>query len=456
MAVAANTQTDIQIALATYLATAATLIQGKFEVRVTDSYQVPLSIFTCCFADASAGKGPVFKAITGPLQNLAMEYNQRHQEDREKDEMLNKNIDAQLRNLRKKLGRPSVDNEELYAEIAELESRKRKVDSEIVLYTQDVRKESFAQLAGTQPGERISILDPEGGCLRSLIDVPNLLPLLHQGYSGEPVRIDRQKYPSVNLDHAHISIGVLAQPDKLNRLKMYHHLWEEGFFPRMLSFFAQPFMGLRQPLGPEIPPELTRWYEQRLRLLFEYPWNGEGCEPYVLHLSQDAQTTWQQFAMEITNQSQLTANRVFLGPWFGKMKDAVIRVAAIYHLMEADSSELLAPIGHMEMYSAVSLVVELIPSAERIYRTFFPDPVWEAVSRVREWILRNWNPMGNWTVTARKICQNLRLKVEVVEAALGYLCGIHAIERVNPYPSPNHYHREYRTTQLILNPIAEG
>ena len=153
---------DMALAIPPLMATLSTVVQGKFAVLHPSGHPSELSMYWMGIADSSACKGGESWSVRSPLESIIGKRVEQDKKELAETKIMNSNIDAELKPLRRKLHRLEGDErEETVKKIASLEAEKKTMHDVFVFDTQDITDAGLIKLLSGQDGNRIGILDAE-------------------------------------------------------------------------------------------------------------------------------------------------------------------------------------------------------------------------------------------------------------------------------------------------------
>lgn len=207
------------------------------------------------------------------------------------------------------------------------------------LITSDITPERLGTLMADN-AERMAIVSDEAGVLQ--VDrygdkrgggVRNLDVYL-KAWSGRPATIDRQTAPSILLRRPLLSIVVASQPDAWRRVLGDEELRNRGFTARFMASSPAPMAGRRT-----VDLDLDQWdtevaatYAERLLTIARRLHAHQ--HPLRTKLDTSARRTWSTWAQGLERRLGEGGDLEAEAGWIGKMRDSVIRAAALLHIAD--------------------------------------------------------------------------------------------------------------------------
>ena len=313
------------------LACVATAAQGKFRVRISDDFSVPLNLYAITVAPPGERKSSAAKIAGEPLMAYALKAN----EDRAKD-ILKYNTDLKvaherIANAEKDLVKAKTQEayEKIQGDLDDYRDALILLENSpvknLTLFTTDATPEKLAILMRDNQ-ERMAIVTGEPDALTVAAgirygEVKNL-HLFLEAWSGEPVQIHRVSAErDVFLKHPLLTVSVGAQPEYLQTMMGDTELHGRGFIDRFLYSFPPGYWGTLKYRTESIPPETWDLYRETLYRLLEI----EGA-PRDIQLSPEADASAEAFHNWLQKHSEDD-----IRGWCSKLESQVFRLAGILH-----------------------------------------------------------------------------------------------------------------------------
>lgn len=303
------------------------------------------NLYLLGIAESGTGKGRAFTMAARAFQEIEAEEIH-HWEDTvlpgiKKDIRL---IEKDFKKLDKAYEKEAnATNREIVGkEIQELEKRKAELEklqlSEPGLSVADITKEKLAITLGTQPGQSLASLSPEG---RGVIDV--LMGKYSKGkgkesdedlylsaYCRESVKVSRVSRPTLHLTHPCLAILWLIQPDKARTLFESEALTESGLLPRFLACDSKA-EAQDEPDTPHTPHPATMeaWAELIRDLLEGY--RVKGNEPATIEPDREARTALTQYTNECKRRTRKGGDLRDIAAFPARWGENAWRLALVLH-----------------------------------------------------------------------------------------------------------------------------
>lgn len=429
-AVAQATETPVELAAMIGLATVATCCQTVVAVQGAEGYTEPTSLWTVAALESGNRKTAVHQKMTEPLVSRERALRTQGEAERVAVDSERATIEARVKALRTKTAN-SEDSEDiarLKNEIKHLEATMPAAPTIPHLWAQDVTPEKLAVLMADN-GEKMALLSDEGGLFdimagRYSQGIPNL-DLYLQAHAGSSVRVDRGSRPPVDLAHPALTIGISPQPSVLRGLTRQPGFRERGLLARFLYALPSSKLGYRTLKTTPVPEAVSTRYSAMIEALLsiDAPKDDNGIVvPMLLHLSNQAQREWQEFALIVEGKMQPAGEYEFLKDWAGKLPGAVLRVAGLFHcVIHAHGTPQNHKISFATLDQALTLLAVLAKHTIAVFDLMGADPALEGARKVMWWVKR----VRKKSFTARDCYQALRGSyptMALLDPALKLLC----------------------------------
>jgi hypothetical protein len=251
-AVAAATETPVELAGLMGLAVVATCCQRRYVVRPTEGYSEPLNLWCLPALDSGNRKTAVVQAMTRPRLEWEQEQASSKALEIEQAKADRETIEARIQHLRSQLAKGSEDNEDFEKrkrDIAALQTSLPDVPTHPRLWVQDITPERLGPIMADND-ERMALLSDEAGIFDILAGrynngIPNL-DLFNQSHAGSPVRVDRGGRAPVMMQRPALTIGVSPQPEVLRGLADKPGFRGRGLLARFLYALPVSTLGYRK------------------------------------------------------------------------------------------------------------------------------------------------------------------------------------------------------------------
>ena len=362
-ALAAFTETPLELPASIALAVAATCAARRLVIEGRPGYREPCCLWTVCALEPANRKSAVFSAAAEPLtlweRQAAEEIGPKVAAAREERQML----EARAKGVRRKYAAPDTPSEErraLLEEAADLRKALPEVPTVPRLWTSDATPEKVGMLLAEQE-ECMAVLSAEGGIFdvlggRYSKNGTANLDLFLKAHAGDAERVDRVGREPVVLERPRLTLGLAVQPAVLEALAEQGSFSGRGLLARALWFRPVSPVGRRTFDGPDVPEPVRAAYARCVTTMLEWPAPGPG-ECHVLRLEDGARREWREFALELERRMAPGGALELHRSWAGKAPGAALRVAALLHGIEhAEAGPWSRPIGEATMGAALALL----------------------------------------------------------------------------------------------------
>ena len=448
-AVAEETQTPKDAGAMATIALLSTIISGKYEVQLTNSWIETLNTYSVMALDPANRKSAVFNLFLKPIDKYIDEQNKKLAPIIA-EEMIERNALRKRLNILQEQYSKLKEGEDDHL-LNEIKKLAKETDDQLNpiskiprLYTNDVTPEQLAQLL-YENNERVAILTAEGAELFDMISGrysnKSNLDIYLKAYSGDNVTIDRVNGKGIILNNPKLTLGLFVQPIVIQQLPA--NFSYRGLTQRFLFFFPESYVGYRKIEIEEIPVEVEHRFKTNISKLLELGDNG-----IKLTLDIEARQYLNYILEEIEellrNQDM---NPEFKG-WLGKLCGQIIRLAGLIHVSENVScnlNEIPTTISIQTLSKANSLRNYFISHAEHAFGNINEDRQLDDVNYVLKKLLggsykkyERVEYQELWQVVKRRIKKAEKLK-EILQylEELNYLkidkIGRKMIILINPY-----------------------
>jgi hypothetical protein len=361
-AVAETTQTPVDLAAVLTLAALSTAIQGKFIVEGYEDWIEPLNLYIVAIMKPSERKSPVFKHIFKPIFDYENLENEKLKPEIEKRKAEKKILEEQKtyqeRIASNPKGKDHIKAKEIVMRLSE-EIANFKELTPIHLISDDITPERCATLLAENNG-RLSILSSEASVFeimkgRYANNGSNNFEVFLKGYSGDEIRVDRQKQTPIYVNNPNLTIGLAVQPDVIEGLMQSPALRGRGLTARFLYSVPKSLVGKRKINAQAIPKSIKREYCNSLNELLKIE---TPEQPYIIKLSKEAKVEFDKFREEL--EPRLIDDLSFICEWAGKLAGNILRIAALLFLANGinnnvSSRDLVSEIPHSIMVNAIAI-----------------------------------------------------------------------------------------------------
>ena len=339
-AVAAHTETPIELPGLMTLGVLATACQRKYEVCLPEGHFEPLNLWVSPAMGPGNRKTAVVKTVVKPLAEWEQETRNRLRPEIEQNRSKRKSMEKRIDYLRTSAARKVTDEQRqaMLDEIRTLETELPSDEHYPVLRTDDCTPEHIAVMM-SRNDERMSFISDEGGVFGMMAgrysrDIPNIEVYL-QGHAGSSVRVHRGSREDIDLQAPCLTIAVSPQPAVLEQVAANPAFNGRGLLDRFLFAMPKSRLGYRELTPKPIPSAIESSWNRLIKQILDLPQtlNAYGdLMPEKLKLTQDAYILWKNEQME-TEVDMRPGNAWGSAPgWASKYPGAVLRIAGLFHV----------------------------------------------------------------------------------------------------------------------------
>lgn len=389
------TQTAIDLAGTVALGVLASLCSKKWVVKIHDGWKEPLNLYVVVVAESGERKSPVFKALTGPINDFERS----------------------------------------------LEGTRLVVD--------DITPEKLPVIMEKNNG-RIAVLSSEGGIfdiLTGLYSKKVNEDVFLKAYDGEVIRVDRIERESIKVENPALTIAVTTQPIILNEIMSKYRLRNKGLLTRFLFSIPPSKVGSRKIINEPVPNNIKLRYEQVLSQLFEAT---IPKQPDEILLTQEAIEFSNDFAKQLEN--RLNGDLLDIKLWALKLHGNVIRIAGLLHIAECIGCENkeIRYINANTLNKAIEIGDYFIYHARPAFDQLFSDSRITAAKFVINWL----KEIGVSTISQRDINRGTRGRIKTIKELIPVLELLEEHEYIRTIPflstKPGRPKIEYEVNPYIM------
>ena len=347
-AVAAHTQTPVDMAAGVALGILATCLQGKVRVEGNIGHYEQTSLYVFLIAPPGSRKSAVIREMTAPIEDYELDYNERMKPQIRKTRQERESLQRDINRLTKQL-------ETKYDKTAELELQHAQDNladlpdiRPLQVFTDDCTSESMIRLL-RENGGRMALISAEGGAFDNIVGrytrKPNMDVWL-KGICGDTIRVDRINREPDYIRNPALSMIISAQPSVLSEIMKDGMLDGRGFLARLLYINVTGTSVPREFQSAPIPPEIRETYRDLIFELLERP----ADKPVTLHLTSEAVDQMNQFCIDVSY--SLSHYHRDMREWGSKYTGLVLRIAGLLHAacctgdtISGDTAECAVKIG---------------------------------------------------------------------------------------------------------------
>lgn len=396
-AIAADTETPLELATGMILVACAAATARRLEVMVKQGYIEPCNLWLVAALPPGNRKSSIQSAATSPL--VAWERDQANIMGPEIKRLNSerKTMEARAKEKRNMAAKEKDKDKasELATDAADIEAELPEILLEPQIWTSDATPERLGAMLAEHE-ECMAWLSSEGGVFdllqgRYSNGIPNL-DLVLKAHSGDSERVDRGSRPPVFLKYPRLSIGLSPQPDVLRGLATKPGFRGRGLLARFLYLLPPSPLGYRSLQSKPVPKTLKDAYSAGLHSMLNWQLNidqdGEDCL-HVLRLSNEAYAEWHDFAKAVELQMQPGRELEHFTDWAGKAPGAAARLAGVLHgIKHAHAAPWKEAITLETMSAALEIMAVITHHSLAAMNMMGADPTIAAAKHIWDWIER--------------------------------------------------------------------
>ena len=339
-AVTAQVQVAPDIPAMMSLSTVSAAVGGRVQIRIRPGWSETSSLWTGTAAGAgerkSAAEGPFSDALRGIERKLREDY----LPEIEEAEQALKVAQARLDDAEKAAIKAKQDTFELKMSEAKL-AKKHLAELGPVpalprILFGDITPAAMP-LKAAQQGGRMAILHSEGTLIKQMGGLYNSgasdTGFALDAYDGKAMPVDRIGRESIEMESAHLAIGLLVQPiifEQLGR-KKDDEMLHNGFVQRFLYSFPPSRLGHQDPRGSvAIPSEILDGLHDRLQALVNSLWKSSMVR--AVTFTDQASEDMYVFQESLQERLRRGGDLHQMASWASKLPGKIARVAALLAL----------------------------------------------------------------------------------------------------------------------------
>ncbi|GLP71071.1 hypothetical protein TUSST3_76910 [Streptomyces sp. TUS-ST3] len=324
------------------LAAISTAVGGRVQIRIRPGWAEASSVWTATVAGAGERKS----AAEGPFSDALRRIEKKLREDAvpeiEEAEQMLKIAQARLDDAEKAAIKSKPDTFKLKMDEAKLARRELAelgpVPTLPKLLFGDITPAAMPQKA-SQQGGRMAVIHSEGTLLKQMGGLYNSgasdTGFALDAYDGKAMPVDRIGRDSIEMESAHLAVGLLIQPVILEQLgrKKDDEMLHNGFVQRFLYSFPPSRLGYQDPRGSvAIPAELIEDLQRRLQDLVDVLWKNGLVR--VVTFTDEASEAMYVFQESLQERLRRGGDLHQMASWASKLPGKVARVAGMLALYE--------------------------------------------------------------------------------------------------------------------------
>lgn len=378
-AVAASTQTPLDLAALAGLGVLSAATRGRWKIQPAPDWSEHLALYVAALADSGARKSAVLEPMAEPFmayerdlcQEGAAAYAEALDEYRIAKGRAEQALKLAIQADADRAEEAKRESHALTAAIAGIEE-----PAEPQLWFDDATVESMGSLLASQGGASAHLSD-EGGLVSSLAgryggknsSGPNL-DLLLKAYDGKASRINRVGRGKANIERPFLAIAMVVQPDVVAQANAIVEMRERGLLPRFLFALPASNLGMRDLFGPPIPDNARSEWDGAIRRILDLSIIADT--PVRLLLDSEADAIFTAFRAGYERRLYLDhGDLTDIVGWASKQPGRVARLAGLFALADDPHRTW---VGGEHMRAAVDLVDYFVAHA-RAAMNLRRDPV---------------------------------------------------------------------------------
>jgi hypothetical protein len=341
-AVSAQVQVAVDIPAMIALASIAVAVGGRVQVRVRPGWAEAPTLWTATVAGAGERKSAAEAPFSDALRGLERQLQASAIPEIEDAEQLLKIAQARLDDAEKAAIKAKPDVRELRMDEAKLAKREIREMGPVPalprLLFGDITPAAMPVKAAQQGG-RMGVIHSEGTLIKQMGGLYNSgasdTGFALDAYDGKAMPVDRVGRDSIEMETAHLTIGLLVQPIILEQLgrKKDDEMLHNGFVQRFLYGFPASRLGYQDPRGSTpIPAELVDDLRARLGALVHGLWKNPMTR--AITFTDEASEEMYLFQEQMQGRLRRGGDLHPIASWASKLPGKLARIAALITLYE--------------------------------------------------------------------------------------------------------------------------
>jgi hypothetical protein len=338
-------------------------VGGRVQVRIRAGWSEASSLWTATVAGAGERKSAAEGPFSETLRDIERELQAKAIPEIEEAEQEVKILQARLEDAEKAAIKAKADQRALMMDQAKLAKRELQelgpVPAPPRLLFGDITPAAMAQKAAHQGG-RMAVIHSEGTLIKQMGGLYNSgasdTGFALDAYDGKAMPVDRIGRDTIQMENAHLAIGLLVQPIILEQLgrKKDDEMLHNGFVQRFLYGFPTSRLGYQDPRGSTaIPDELLADLRGRLNALVNKHWKSSMAR--AVSFTEQASEDMYVFQEQMQERLRRGGDLHQMASWASKLPGKLARIAALVTLYEDPdatqiTSDRLAEVLHLAPY----------------------------------------------------------------------------------------------------------
>ncbi len=392
LAVAATTQTPVDLPATVSLGTLSAMTVGRLTVQVRSGWSETVNLYVAVAADPGSRKSAVYNLLTAPLYAAEAALRLEVQAALTEQSFQRDLAGQEAERLKKAAGAKGAKAETLAEAIgAAMKFAAMTLPTVPRLLADDLTPEALGTLLAEHG--TIAVLSAEGGGLSTLTGVRYSerahLDVILKAHTGDALSIDRKSSTPLLVPHPVTTICVTVQPRVLADLVATREFRERGLVARVLAALPVDTVGQRPFDGPPIDRGIEAAWTDRVQSAAQ---SFYGSGPICVAMSNEAVRVLKGFHDEIEPQLALGGELAHTYGWGGKAVGAAARIAALLHvatLLDDGPLWRSKPISATSVEAGVGIVRYFKDHQLALWDNAALDDVTRHAMRVLAWIGRH-------------------------------------------------------------------
>lgn len=341
-AVTAQVQVAPDIPAMIALAAVSVAVGGRVQVRVRPGWSEAPALWTATVAGAGERKSAAEAPFSDTLRGIERELQSKAIPEIEDAEQLMKIAQARLEDAEKAAIKAKPDLRALRMDEAKLAKQELREMGDVPalprLLFGDITPAAMP-LKAAQQGGRMGVIHSEGTLIKQMGGLYNSgasdTGFALDAYDGKAMPVDRIGRDSIEMESAHLTIGLLVQPIILEQLgrKKDDEMLHNGFVQRFLYGFPASRLGYQDPRGSvPIPAELMDDLRYRLGRLVHGLWKNTMAR--AVTFTDEASEVMYVFQEQMQERLRRGGDLHPMASWASKLPGKLARIAALITLYE--------------------------------------------------------------------------------------------------------------------------
>ncbi|WP_416983517.1 DUF3987 domain-containing protein [Streptomyces sp. T028] len=341
-AVTAQVQVAPDIPAMIALSTVSVAAGGRVQVRVRPGWSEAPALWTATVAGAGERKSAAEAPFSDTLRGIERELQAKAIPEIEDAEQMLKIAQARLDDAEKAAIKAKPDLRALRMDEAKLAKQELREMGPVPalprLLFGDITPAAMPVKAAQQGG-RMGVIHSEGTLIKQMGGLYNSgtsdTGFALDAYDGKAMPVDRIGRDSIEMESAHLTIGLLVQPIILEQLgrKKDDEMLHNGFVQRFLYGFPASRLGYQDPRGSvPIPSELMDDLRYRLGKLVHGLWKNTMVR--AVTFTDEASEEMYVFQEQMQERLRRGGDLHPMASWASKLPGKLARIAALITLYE--------------------------------------------------------------------------------------------------------------------------